>query len=95
MEGSFLSRIGMAIANRLFAQSSASGALPILYASVAPEVNGCDYIGPTGFQGIRGAPGKVRSNAASYDEAVAVKLWRVSVELTGVGYDAMQRGEAA
>ena len=90
LEGSFLSKIGMAIANRLFAQSSADGAQPILYAAVAPEVNGCDYIGPTGFQGMRGAAGKVRSNAASYDEAIAAKLWRVSVELTGVDYGAIQ-----
>lgn len=86
MEGSWLARIGMALGNRLFAQSAASGALPILYAATVPDVNGCDYIGPTGFQGMRGAPGKVRSNAESYDTAIAAKLWAVSVELTGVNY---------
>lgn len=86
MEGSWLARIGMALANRLVAQSAADGAVPILYAATAPEVNGCDYIGPTGFQGMRGAPGKVRSNAESYDTTIAAKLWAVSVELTGVTY---------
>lgn len=86
MEGSLLARIGMALANRLVAQSAASGALPILYAAVEPTVNGCDYIGPTGFQGMRGAPGKVRSNAESYNAEVAAKLWQISVELTGVAY---------
>jgi NAD(P)-dependent dehydrogenase (short-subunit alcohol dehydrogenase family) len=86
MEGSFLARIGMALANRLVAQSAASGALPILYAAVAPAVNGCDYIGPTGFQGMRGAPGKVRSNPESYNEAIAAQLWQRSVELTDVTY---------
>jgi len=90
MEGSWLGRIGMTIANRLIAQSAASGALPLLYAAVAPDVNGCDYIGPTGFQGMRGAPGKVKSNAESYNEEVAARLWRVSVELTGVDYQALQ-----
>jgi NAD(P)-dependent dehydrogenase (short-subunit alcohol dehydrogenase family) len=87
MEGSWPARIGMMLANRLIAQSAASGALPLLYAAVAPDVNGCDYIGPTGFQGMRGAPGKVRSNAESYNEEVAAKLWAISVELTGVTYD--------
>lgn len=86
MEGSWGARIGMMLANRLLAQSAANGALPLLYAAVAPDVNGCDYIGPTGFQGMRGAPGKVRSNTESYDPAVAAKLWSVSVELTGVTY---------
>lgn len=91
MEGSFLARMGMALANRLVAQSAASGALPLLYAAVDPAVNGCDYIGPTGFQGMRGAPGKVRSNAESYNETIAAHLWEVSVALTGVGYGALQR----
>ena len=90
MEGSWLARIGMALGNRLFAQSAASGALPILYAATAPDVNGCDYIGPTGFQGMRGAPGKVRSNAESYDTAIAAKLWAISVELTGVNYHELE-----
>lgn len=90
MEGSWGARIGMMLANRLIAQSAAQGALNLLYAAVAPAVNGCDYIGPTGFQGMRGAPGKVRSNAASYDERVAAKLWAISVELTGVAYETLQ-----
>ena len=90
MEGSWLARIGMALGNRLFAQSAASGALPLLYAATAPDVNGGDYIGPTGFQGMRGAPGKVRSNAESYDAAIAAKLWAVSVELTGVNYHELE-----
>ena len=90
MEGSWLARIGMALANRLLAQSAATGALPLLYAATAPDVNGCDYIGPTGFQGMRGAPGKVRSNAESYDKAIAAKLWSVSVAVTGVNYQELE-----
>lgn len=90
MEDSWLARIGMALGNRLLAQSAANGALPMLYAATAPDVNGCDYIGPTGFQGMRGAPGKVRSNTESYDTTVAAKLWTVSVELTGVNYQELE-----
>ncbi len=90
MEGSWGARLGMMLANRLLAQSAANGALNLLYAAVAPDVNGCDYIGPTGFQGMRGAPGKVRSNAESYNAEAAAKLWALSVELTGVTYDRLR-----
>lgn len=85
MEGSRLMKIVMAFANRFLAQSAEKGALPLLYAAVAPDVNGCDYIGPTGRMGA-GAPGKTHSNAESYNPAVAAKLWAVSVELTQVDY---------
>ena len=80
----------MMLANRLIAQSAAQGALNLLYAAVGSDLNGCDYIGPTGFQGMRGAPGKVRSNAESYNAEAAAKLWALSVELTGVTYDRLR-----
>jgi hypothetical protein len=60
--------------------------LPTLFASTAPQVNGCDYIGPTGMGGARGYPDKVMSNDKSYDEALAKRLWTASEELTGVVY---------
>ena len=87
--GSFLARAALTLANRLIAQSAASGALPILYAATAADVNGCDYIGPSGFQGMRGAPKKIRSNAESYNVEIAQKLWQHSVECTGVAYEAL------
>jgi len=84
MEGSafalWLSRMG----NALFAQKQDMGALPTLFAAVAAEVNGCDYIGPAG--GMRGYPQKVKSNNKSYDESLAKRLWTVSEKLTGVAY---------
>ena len=86
------SRVGAALAvlaNRIFAQSPAMGALPTLYAATAPDVNGCDYIGPVGRFGIgmRGYPKKVRSSARSYDASAAQRLWQVSEEATGVRYE--------
>ncbi|MGB8646607.1 MAG: short-chain dehydrogenase, partial [Anaerolineae bacterium] len=66
----------------LFAQDAAMGALPLLYAAVAP-VYGGDYIGPRGLYGTRGAPHKARSSGRSHDEAAARRLWEVSAELTG------------
>src|SRR5262249_4887520 len=75
------------IANRLFAQSAAMGALPTLYAATSADIRGGAYICPLGLLGIRGGPGKVQSSARSHDRAVAARLWQVSEELTGVRYD--------
>ena len=80
----------MSVANRLLAQSAEHGAWPTLYAATAAEVNGCDYIGPTGAMGMRGYPGKMRSNRRSYDEALAKRLWEESERLTGVHYQALE-----
>jgi NAD(P)-dependent dehydrogenase (short-subunit alcohol dehydrogenase family) len=86
MEGSSISVWMMKLGNILFAQSQRMGALPTLFAAVAPQVNGCDYVGPTSLGGTRGYPDKVRSNNLSYDEGLAKRLWGVSEELTGVKY---------
>jgi len=75
--------------NRFFAQSQEMGTLPSLYAATAPEVNGCDFIGPDGFMGQRGYPIKVKSSGASYNEETAKRLWEASEELTGVRFDSL------
>lgn len=84
MEGATFKAWMMKIANKLIAQPQAIGALPTLFAATAPEVNGCDYIGPDG--GMKGYPIKVKSNDKSYDLALAQQLWTVSEELTGVSF---------
>ena len=86
MEGSRIGKQTMSAANRVLGQSAAVGALPEVYAATSPDVRGGDYIGPDGFMGQRGFPKKVKSNARSYNEAVAARLWAVSEELTGVRY---------
>ncbi len=87
MSGSRFGERFMEVANRLFAQSAAIGALPTLYAATAADIRGGEYIGPLGMFGMRGAPGKARSSARSHDRAVAARLWQVSEELTGLRYD--------
>jgi NAD(P)-dependent dehydrogenase (short-subunit alcohol dehydrogenase family) len=87
MEGAGFAAQLSELGNQIFAQSAAMGALPTLYAATAPDVQGCDYIGPAGLFGMRGAPVKVRSNALSYDPALAARLWQVSEQLTGVRYE--------
>jgi NAD(P)-dependent dehydrogenase (short-subunit alcohol dehydrogenase family) len=85
-----LQKIIMSVMNRLLAQSAAMGALPILYAATSPTVQGGDYIGPGGFQEMKGFPAKVTSNEASYDQTLAKQLWSISEELTGVSFDALE-----
>ncbi|MEA3336204.1 MAG: oxidoreductase [Chloroflexota bacterium] len=72
--------------NPILAQSQEMGALPSLYAATEPEVNGGDYIGPSGFMEQRGYPRKVKSSDRSYDEATAARLWQVSEKLTGANF---------
>jgi NAD(P)-dependent dehydrogenase (short-subunit alcohol dehydrogenase family) len=72
--------------NPIIAQTTGMGALPTLYAATAPDVWGGEYFGPGGLMEMRGYPRKVRSNARSYDEAVARRLWKVSEDLTHVSY---------
>jgi len=85
--GSMLRTAAMGIANAVFAQSAARGALPMLYAATAEDVIGGEYVGPGGLFDMRGAPEFQQSNDASRDEETAERLWEVSTDLTGVEYD--------
>jgi len=67
----------------IFTHPPKYAALPTLHAALGPDVKSGDYFGPTGFNGLKGKPGKVKSKPHSYDEAVATKLWEVSETLTG------------
>ena len=85
--GSVLRLWFMKIANALFAQSPRKGAWPMLYAATAPEIEGGEYVGPTGLLNLRGSPGVQASSERSRDETLARRLWDVSSDLTGVEYD--------
>jgi NAD(P)-dependent dehydrogenase (short-subunit alcohol dehydrogenase family) len=81
------SRVGAAffkVSNALFAQSAARGAWPTLYAATAPDVQGGDYIGPSGVGELMGAPKRVRARRSAYDPELARRLWELSVQRTGV-----------
>jgi NAD(P)-dependent dehydrogenase (short-subunit alcohol dehydrogenase family) len=89
MEGSTLMERVMSLGNFLLSQDAATGALPMLYAATATNVQGGDYIGPDGIGELWGYPKKVESNARSHDRETAAQLWKVSEEATGVRYDAL------
>lgn len=71
----------------LFLQSSKKGALPILYAALQKDLKGGEYIGPDGFQEMRGNPAIVDSDEATKDKEIANKLWKAAEEITGVHYN--------
>ncbi len=68
----------------LFLQDSKMGALPTLYAAVAPDVQGNDFYGPGGLFENSGYPKKVESGGQAKKDDVAAKLWDVSEKMTGV-----------
>ncbi|ABI78056.1 oxidoreductase, short chain dehydrogenase/reductase family [Hyphomonas neptunium ATCC 15444] len=63
-------------------QPAWQGALPTLYAATDPEARDGAYYGPGGPGGIRGYPAEERPPKHALDEAVAARLWNVSVGLT-------------
>ncbi|HEX4108168.1 MAG TPA: oxidoreductase, partial [Solirubrobacteraceae bacterium] len=73
------------LGNRLLAQDENAGALPTLYAAVA-DIPGDSFVGPDGFQEMRGTPTIVGRSAAARDADVTRRLWEVSEQLTGVGF---------
>ncbi len=82
-------KLGMRALNAVVAQSDEMGALPQLYAAVE-EVPPGSFVGPSGRDQMRGHPKLVGSTKAGTDMDVASRLWEVSAELTGVGFDALR-----
>lgn len=73
---------------RLFAQSAADGALPLVFAAASPDAEAGGYYGPMGLGEIKGLPGPSRVMPQAQDAAAAARLWAVSETLTGVAFPA-------
>nr|WP_221379987.1 oxidoreductase [Actinoplanes polyasparticus] len=82
-----LTRLG----NPLLAVSADQGARPVVHAATAPDVEGGQFIGPTGVAQMRGAPGPVPLAPHATDPALGRRLWTVSEELTGVRFPLLDR----
>lgn len=70
----------------LFLQSPKKGALPVLYAALKEDLKGGEYIGPDGFQEMRGNPTIVHSDKDTKDKVIATRLWEIAETMTGVHY---------
>lgn len=74
------------IVTPMVGQSAIKGALPLLYAATAAEVEGGGYYGPDGFYEAYGYPNPARSTGRSKNPELGRKLWQMSEQLTGVIY---------
>lgn len=70
----------------LFLQPAYMGALPVLYAALSEDIKGGEFIGPDGFQQLRGFPTKVEADANAHNIPIAQNLWKVSLDMTDVFY---------
>ncbi len=67
--------------------TDSEGALPTLYAAVAPGAAGGGYYGPQGFAEARGADvGDAKVASQAKDQAEAARLWSLCTELTSVRF---------
>jgi NAD(P)-dependent dehydrogenase (short-subunit alcohol dehydrogenase family) len=67
-------------------QSSAQGALPLLFAATSSDAAGGSYYGPGGFGEMRGYPAIAKIAADALDRDAAGRLWMVSETLSGVSF---------
>jgi len=74
------------IFSHVIGQSAEKGALPMIYAATE-DLEGGEYIGPSGFRNMRGLPEKQESSDASHNKRSQEKLWYKSEELTSVEYE--------
>jgi NAD(P)-dependent dehydrogenase (short-subunit alcohol dehydrogenase family) len=65
-----------------FAQGKDAGAGPIVMAATDDYLRGGEYVGPAGWQQLRGRPRVTSAKAWSRDRAVAARLWALSENLT-------------
>jgi hypothetical protein len=75
----------MKLANLVVAQSDAQGALPTL-AAATRDLPGGSYLGPDGFQEMRGYPTLVGRSPEASDPGLGEQLWAASAELTGADF---------
>jgi NAD(P)-dependent dehydrogenase (short-subunit alcohol dehydrogenase family) len=82
-------KIIMALLKPILSQDAAHGALPTLYAAVAPEAMPGGYYGPDGLAQMKGHPSAAAIPRQALDRAVAKRLWIESERLTGVRFGAL------
>ncbi len=70
---------------KVFSQSAADGALPVLMAT-CPDVPGSGYCGPSGFQELRGTPRLVGCSSLARDLHAQRALWGLSEQTVDLRY---------
>jgi len=62
------------------------GALPTLYAAIAPDAEPGGYYGPNRLSETRGYPAPAKIPPVALDREAAARLWEVSAEMTGARF---------
>lgn len=88
VRGFSLSGAAMHQVSRIVGQSAAHGAWPTLMAATDPSLTGGEYVGPSGFQQLRGRPRLVGMTAAARNDDLARAVWEASETATGLPFDA-------
>lgn len=86
VNGLSLPGIGVHQISRIVGQSAAHGAWPTLMAATDPLLTGGEYVGPSGFRGMRGRPTLVAMTRVARDEELADDVWQTSEAATGVDF---------
>lgn len=84
---STMERLTKALAPYL-SQSAADGALPTLFAATSPQAQPGGYYGPVGRLQLKGPVGAATIGKKVRDEALASRLWTVSVPLVDARWPA-------
>ena len=85
VENKFLFKLMMPLM-KPFIQSSSMGALPLIRASVDPDVKGSEYYGPGGIAEMKGYPVIVKSNNKAHIVEDAGRLLEMSEKACGVNF---------
>jgi hypothetical protein len=68
----------------LLLNSADQGAWPALQAAVDRSAEPGDYYGPRSMGEMKGPSGKASRTSSAQDPELALRLWDVSVEMTGI-----------
>lgn len=85
--GNSLPAMGMHQITRVIGQSARAGAWPLLMAATDPSLTGGEYVGPSGFQQMRGRPKLVGMTRVARDPELAAAVWAASESATGLTFD--------
>ena len=84
--GGKLKVAGFKALNKVVAQSAEDGAMPTLYGATE-DLDGGEFIGPSGFMEMRGSPKIVEPDERANNEELREELWEFSEEELGMKFE--------
>jgi NAD(P)-dependent dehydrogenase (short-subunit alcohol dehydrogenase family) len=78
--------VAITVFKPILSQDALHGALPTLYAAVAPQAVAGGYYGPDGLLELKGMPKAVKIPSAAKKQSDAERLWSEAERLTGASF---------